>query len=545
MKVIKSFIYIIIILMIAMISGCSNKTDNDNLEKFSQQVVNEETVNKNEYFSNQKSITEKLNAELEKKPTLENPFTIVDPFEISPLTAIVIFTTEEPTQISVIINGKDEYTTIKHTFSNFSKKHIVPIYGLYAGVNNKVDIIAKTKTGEESKKTIELQTDDLPEDISKVKVNVADKEKMKEGLTFFDCPHVNGNYMLAIDSNGDIRWYLSSKKLNGSVMLTHLKNGNMIVSSGETIPNTYNNLSTVFEISPLGECFAAYNVYGIHHDIREKSNGNLIMGASKEGRDSQNDYIVEVDRKTGNIVDSWDLKEILPMSEYVADQPYTGGTSNWLHNNAIWYDENNDDFIISGRHQNVVAKFNAKTKELKWVLSATIGNKNKDFEQYLLKPVGNDFEYPTAQHAAMLLPDNRLMLFDNTNFDILDENRTVDQNKLYSRAVIYNIDENNKTVKQDWQYGKERGKELYSSFVSDVDYLGENHYLIDFGGQYKDDNGTVYDHIYTDAKIKNASNKTTTLIEILNDKVIFEAILYGNSNSNSYKAERKDIYQGI
>lgn len=39
----------------------------------------------------------------------------------------------------------------------------------------------------------------------------------------------------------------------------------MIVSSGETIPNTYNNLSTAFEISPLGECFAAYNVYGIHH----------------------------------------------------------------------------------------------------------------------------------------------------------------------------------------------------------------------------------------------------------------------------------------
>lgn len=69
------------------------------------------------------------------------------------------------------------------------------------------------------KKTIELQTDDLPEDISKVKVNVADKRKMKEGLTFFDCPHVNGNYMLAIDSNSDIRWYLSSKKLNGSVSL--------------------------------------------------------------------------------------------------------------------------------------------------------------------------------------------------------------------------------------------------------------------------------------------------------------------------------------
>ena len=153
MKIIKSFICISLVLMAITISGCSSKTDNNNVEKLSQEIVNEETVNKNEYFSNQKSITEKLNAELEKKPTLENPFTIVDPFEISPLTAIAIFTTEEPTQISVVINGKDEYTTIKHTFSNFSKKHIVPIYGLYAGVNNKVDIIAKTKTGEESKKT--------------------------------------------------------------------------------------------------------------------------------------------------------------------------------------------------------------------------------------------------------------------------------------------------------------------------------------------------------------------------------------------------------
>lgn len=178
-------------------------------------------------------------------------------------------------------------------------------------------------------------------------------------------------------------------------------------------------------------------------------------------------------------------------------------------------------------------------------------NKQKEIDKNIKREIENNkyaLDDPLIiQNPYDISPLTALVIYDSDKPELasIKINGTVDQNKLYSRAVIYNIDENNKTVKQDWQYGKERGKELYSSFVNDVDYLGENHYLIDFGGQYKDDNGTVYDHIYTDAKIKNASNKTTTLIEILNDKVIFEAILYGNSNSNSYKAERKDIYQGM
>lgn len=525
--------------------GCGMDSSNTAEISLNTPVLNESTVIEDSHFANQNQVTKSLEAELAKNPTLENAFVTVDPYGISPLTAVVIFTTDEPTQITVKTAGKDEYTSIEHTFKEFSKKHIIPVYGLYADADNMITVTAVTKEGKSVSKDFNVKTDVLPEDISKTSVKVKQPEKMKQGLTFVDCPHVNGNYMLAVDANGDIRWYLSEKKYNGSVMLTHLKNGNMLISNGEPIPNTYNNLPTVFEISPLGRVAAAYNVYGIHHDIRETKDGNLIFGASKEGRDSQNDYIVEVDRKTGKTLKSWDLKEIIPMTEYKANAPYSGGTSNWFHNNAIWYNEDKNEFLISGRHQNAVLKFDAESKQIKWILSKTIGENNEKLRQYLLKPMGDNFEYPTAQHAVMELPDGKIMLFDNTNFDITDNAGNLLQDRLYSRAVIYDIDESNMTVRQVWQYGKERGKDLYSSFISDVDWLGEDHYLFDFGGKYIADDGTVYDHMYTPKTVKNSSKRQSTIIELLNGEVIWEMDLLGNSNSNTYKAERKDIYAGL
>ena len=524
------------------ICGCGSVSE-DKVEFKQSKILNQDTIANDVNFAGQNEIIKSLEKELGKKHRMEEPFIVVDPFNISPLTALVIFTTDEPTKISVSIKGDDEYTTINHSFEVMSRKHMVPIYGLYPNRSNKVEIIAENKDGIIKTNVIEVKTDVLPSDISKVRVLVNKKEKVAKGLTFVDCPHVNGNYMLAIDTNGDIRWFLSEKKYNGSVMMTHLKNGNLLISNGEPIPNTYNNLPTVFEISPLGRVYAAYNVYGIHHDIRETKNGNLIMAVSKENRDSQNDFIVEVERISGKIVKTWDLKKILPMTDYKADKPYSGGSSNWFHNNAVWYDEEKGEFIVSGRHQNTVAKFDAGTNKLKWVLSKTIGKENEKIRPFLLKDIG-DFEYPTAQHAAMQLPDGKLMVLDNTNFDIVDSERNLLQDRMYTRAVIYDVNEKDMEVKQIWEYGKDRGRNLYSSFVSDVDYLGANHYLIDFGGKYIANNGHVFDHMYTPKNIKNQSNRQSTIVEILNNEVVWEIDLYGNLNSNTYKAERKDIYIG-
>lgn len=492
------------------------------------------------YMEQQAETDAALKAEIESGYTLEQPLVIVNPYELSPLSAIVGFCTEEETSVSITVQGKNAYSSISHTFEEFATEHLVPVYGLYAGQDNQVKLTVTDRDGTAQTSTLTIQTEALPDDISKVEVKISEPKKMSEGLTFVDCPHINGNYCLAIDANGDIRWFLADKSFNGSVMLTHLKNGNFLVPSGDVIPDSYNNLTCVHEVTPLGKLVNTFSVYGIHHDIREKEDGNLIFAASKEGAKSQNDYIVEIDRTTGELVRDWDLMEIIPMTAYDTQPPYTGGLSNWLHNNAVWYIEEEDAFIISGRHQNMVMKFDAQTKEIRWILSETVGELNEKLRPYLLTPVdgGSEFEYPTSQHAPMQMPNGDLMLFDNRNQDEQNEDGSLDQSKLYSRAVQYEINEEDMTVKQVWQYGKERGTEIFSSFISDVDYLGPEHYLFDFGGMYKLEDGSSYDHVLSSSDEKNSAQKKAAVIEWLDGDVVFEADIY----ANVYKAERKDIY---
>jgi hypothetical protein len=507
-----------------------------------------ETAAPSDTYETVKKQQEKLETEYAQRYkngnyTLLSPYIIQDPYNLSPLSALILFHTEKNTKVRIEVAGKDAYTGVRHEFSEFSTDHQIPVYALYPDYANNITLAITDEEGKQESSVITLQTESLPLDAVKTNIIVKNPMLMAKGFTFFDSPHLNGNYQMAIDLNGDIRWYISNKKLNGSVMTTYLQNGNFLVSSGNVIPNTYNNLSDVYEITALGKYVTRYEVYGIHHDIREKSNGNLLFAASKEGRTSQNDYVVEIDRKTGKVVNSWDFMEIIPMNEYDTDYPYTGGLGNWLHHNALWYDEAQDVFIISGRHQNMIAKIDAKNKKLLWAFSETVGQRNPNLKPFLLAPVGGDFEYPTSQHAVMSLPDGRIMLFDNRNvIEKPVDPLQLDQSLLFSHGTIYSIDETNKTIREDWEYGKNR-RELYSSFISDVDYLGENHYLIDFGGIYRGESGENYDHILTPAEVKNASARLSTVIEILNDEVIFEATLYGGESANSYKAERHEVYQ--
>jgi arylsulfate sulfotransferase len=75
-----------------------------------------------------------------------------------------------------------------------------------------------------------------------------------------------------------------------------------------------------------------------------------------------------------------------------------------------------------------------------------------------------DFEWNWYQHAPKVMPDKTIILFDD------GDKRNYAPAGTYSRAVQYKIDEEAMTIQQLWQYGKERGPQTFSSFVSEVDY---------------------------------------------------------------------------
>ncbi|MCI7263155.1 MAG: aryl-sulfate sulfotransferase N-terminal domain-containing protein, partial [Clostridiaceae bacterium] len=80
-----------------------------------------------------KVIDDEIQTEVENgKHTWEKPMVLTNPYKISPLTAMVIFDTEESCKVRVTVKGKTEDTDISGTL-DAATSHRVPVVGLYAG----------------------------------------------------------------------------------------------------------------------------------------------------------------------------------------------------------------------------------------------------------------------------------------------------------------------------------------------------------------------------------------------------------------------------
>ena len=453
--------------------------------------------------------------------SLESPKVILNPYEISPLTALVIFETDEELSVKVTIHGKDELTTFTHEFGA-SKEHYIPIYGLYADYENKVTIECGDK-----KKVIKIKTDKLPDDFilpTSVKKN---ENKLTNDLYFFT-PSSQG-YTCAYDVNGDVRWYLTTMSL---WKIDRLSNGHLLISTDKLVNNPYYT-SGMYEMNLLGKIFVEYSIEGgYHHDYYEMENGNLLVSSDDFGNEdgTVEDYIVELDRKSGEVVKTFDLKDILNMEDGKSEN-WTA--YDWFHNNSVWYDKNTNSITLSGRHQDAVINIDYDTGKLNWIIGDPT-NWSEEYQKYFFTPVGDNFEWQWSQHAAMITPEGYVFILDNGNNKSKIKDEYVPANESYTRGVMYKIDTDKMTIEQVWEYGKERGSDYYSPYISDVDYIAKNHYIVHSGGiSYKD--GEV---LNVPAGIGGADELKSITTELLNDDVIFEITL----PTNNYRVEKMSLY---
>ena len=454
--------------------------------------------------------------------TIENPNVILDPYKSSPLTALILFETNDNVAPKVTVKGKNKNTTLTHTFSK-SKKHYLSIYGLYANYNNEVIIEYKN-----IKKTINIQTSKLPDDFILPTSVKADKNKLDNDFYFFT-PSSKG-YSCAYDVNGDVRWYLTNYALWDN---SKISNGHILVSTERLINSPY-YMTGLYEIDMLGKIYKEYSLPGgYHHDYYEMPNGNLLIASNDFNNEAGTveDYIVEVDYNTGNIVKSFDLKDILNMND---GQSENWTAYDWFHNNSVWYDEKTNSITLSGRHQDAVINIDYDTGKLKWIIGDPT-NWSKEYQKYFFKPVGNNFEWQYSQHAAMITKEGYVFLFDNGNNKSKIKDNYVEAKDSYSRGVMYKINTDKMTIEQIFEYGKERKSEFYSPYISDVDYLDKNHYIIHSGGIVSVDGKPSNQPA---GLTKGNVKLTSDTVELLNDKVIFEIKL----PTNNYRVEKMKIY---
>jgi len=437
----------------------------------------------------------------------------VNPYGYAPLSALVSFSSTVSGKTVIIVKGKNGPSSdIEHTFNDDGLSHSVPVIGLYADYANPVDIRLINNNGDTvAKASVSIQTGALPANLpTSIVPDVLPTGKVEPGINLVsNYSSLSPQIPLMVDNYGDIRWLLDYtthpdlNKLSYDNGIRRLRNGNFY----------FGDISTdkIYEVDLLGKILNTWDLsttgYIFHHDINEKPDGNLIATVTKTGSTHTNgsgtieDYIVEIDRLTGSIKNTWDLKESL--DEYRNAQ--WDDSNDWIHVNAVLYDSTDNTILVSGRHQGVT-KLSYDNK-IKWILSAHKGwgtnRRGEDLNQFLLTPLdanGNkisdtsvlngynnhpDFEWCWFQHSIIAIPNGDFMVFDNGDVRNYDASAA-----RYSRAVEYKIDAANMTIQQKWQYGKERGLETYSSIVSKVQYLpNTNHVLFCPGYHVINNNG--------------------------------------------------------
>lgn len=431
---------------------------------------------------------------------------IPNPTGYAPLTARVELETSVPVAVSLRVEGRHgPESDVRHEFDGSSRRHEIPVLGLYEGYENHVDLTLYDSQGNELE--VRSYTVDTPPpnpNLPEITIDRAEPAAMVEGMTLVSYFGNDGqlfpNRAFIFDRWGDVRWLLDFEghpmlgDLSFDVGVERLANGNLYFGSQQT--------DQIYEVDMLGQVANSWSLpgFGFHHEALEKPDGNFLVSVHNRSASTVEDHVIEIDRATGAVVNLWDLRQSLDPER----RTWSDRTTDWAHVNAVAYDERDDTIIVSARHQGVVKL--TRDNQVVWVLAPHRGwqtaGDGTDLSGLLLQPLDAagalitdpavlsgdanypDFEWPWYQHATKLMPNGDLLLFDN------GANRNYTGQGPYSRAVEFSIDADAGTVQQVWSYGKERGAETYSRIVSDVDYRsGENHIFfspgaVEFGGIY-------------------------------------------------------------
>ena len=501
---------ILVLILLLVLCGCSNE----------QLLLSEERSKLDPVLSlaeRQDLMNDDLVAKL-NGGSLKEPVIIINPYDNAPLTALMQFELDTEAEVRMIVKGRSDNADLIYDFPS-AKNHILPVIGLLSDVETEVLLIINGQTY-----SYKLMADTLPDSIFFPEVTKAADFEMNNEL-YFTTPSSVG-HVSAYDINGDLRWVLAS---NNFWDVNILSDGKLCLSTDRIINSPYYATGLVI-MDMLGHIETEYGIPGgYHHDVDELPNGNLLICSDDFTRDTVEDVIVEVDRQTGEIIKHFDLQDVLVMND---GKSLNWTAKDWFHNNSVDYEPTNNTLTLSGRHQDAVVVLDYDSGELQYIIGDN-SNWSEEYQKYFLEPIGDNFEWQWAQHAATWLDATHIMIFDNGMNRSKDKDTALKAEDNYSRMVIYEVNTQDKTIKQVYQYGKERGFEYYSPYICDNDLLGNNHFLVTSGGIS-----------YLEGKINNDPGSLTKhdlmhafVSEVKDDELIFEL----KFETNLYRAEKIDM----
>ena len=213
--------------------------------------------------------------------TIDNPLVIVIPYDMNPLSAMIVFQTDDYVSPSIIVKGQNNDDII-YTYSK-SKIHHLPIYCLYSGYDNEVII----KVGNSSK-VIYIKTDTV--DVDNTKLLDLDNDNMV--ITNVD------NHLVIVDRYKNIRGYFT-KEFSGNPI--YLKDGHFILSTYQT--NNDGSYMGIVEVDLLGKVYNQFIVPNGYYGLSTYNEcKNMLYVLS--------DKLLAVDVQSWSIIKEYDIDSL-------------------------------------------------------------------------------------------------------------------------------------------------------------------------------------------------------------------------------------------
>lgn len=377
--------------------------------------------------------------------TFDDMLVITDPYKQAPLTALALFYTKEELRVRCSVKGKKRSADYTYMLDK-DKEHRIPILGLYPSYNNNVKLeLIDENDNIISERTIVISTAKLPQGIRKI---VECKQRTKKSI--YDMFLISGGLQirtLAFDDYGSVRYYL--KRQTKAYGIFPLSNGNFIyMEKWVDVPcYSVSQSCMMYEMDYIGRIYKTYFYKnGFHHCAREMEPGGNFILASNSMEGFEENTVIELDRKTGELVDSLNLNIFF-------EDSYGLGPG-YIHLNAVSYYPKDHSIIVSMRNNHTVAKIDWKTKELRWIMSHPENYKGTPLEEKLLKPVG-DVKWFFQQHSSYQLSENldgnpetiQMIVYDN-HWAKRASVDWYDNDEAHSYLSIFTINEKELTVSQ-------------------------------------------------------------------------------------------------
>jgi arylsulfate sulfotransferase len=465
------------------------------------------------------------------------PVLQMNPSGKAPLSGLLSFTTDQPSRATLTISDDDFNELTVTPVDDFTTEHELMVLGLRPDRTNTVEVTLENEGGlTASGLSIDVQTRPLPDTVPPITVSISRPALMEPGYTFlpvFDGEVDNVGYVVALDAQGDVVWYYHAS-IDETI---RLRNGNFLIN------DEFLERRRLLEVDMLGRTVRQWSATGVvddppegaipvatdtfHHDVLEMPSGNILaisseirhmdayptsdkdLSAPREPRDVIVDRIIEFRPDDGEIVREWSLFDLLDHDriahEFEQDRFFANAYDDvldeplvdWTHANGIFYEAATDSLILSIRKMSAVVKIDLAADELVWILGNHEGW-GPGFQDLLLEPIG-DLEWQFGQHAPEITPSGTLLLYDNGSFGRAypAAEPLTDLETSYSRAVEYEIDEENMTVREVWSYGGPGSEQFFAGFVSEADTMPETgNILITNGGQAEVPEGLSMEGIY-------------------------------------------------